>query len=133
MSNARRPANTGRSYRAGYLKSPEWFARRDRWFRAHARTGIPLTCQACGHPATSAELELHHTDYHGVYKDGGRWHAREPHGDLVPLNPGCHELLHRLIDRDAVLSRGRDRRTASALALDRLRAKLNELDGVPHE
>lgn len=133
MSNTRRPASTSRSYRAGYLKSPAWFARRDRWFRAHARTGIPLTCHACERAATPAELELHHTDYHGVYKVSGQWRARERHGDLVPLHPGCHELLHRLIDRDAVLSRGRDRRTASALALDRLRAKLTERHGVPHE
>lgn len=133
MSNSRRPATTSRSYRSGYLKSPAWFARRDRWFRAHARTSIPLTCHACGRAAIPADLELHHTDYQGVYKEGGQWRAREPHADLVPLHPGCHELLHRLIDRDAVLSRGRDRRTASALALDRLRAKLTELDGVPHE
>ncbi|WP_461475352.1 hypothetical protein [Microbacterium sp. HJ5] len=133
MSNSRRPASTGRSYRSGYLKSPAWFERRDRWFRAHARIGIPLACQACGNSATPAELELHHTDYDGVYQEGEQWRAREAHGDLVPLHPACHELLHRLIDRDAVLSRGRDRRTASALALDRLRAKLTELDGVPHE
>lgn len=130
MSNSRRPATTGRSYRTGYLKSPAWFARRDRWFRAHARTGIPLTCQACGHPATAAELELHHADYHGVYKVSGQWRARERHRDLMPLHPGCHELLHRLIDRDAVLSRGRDRRTASALALRRLCIKLTRLDGA---
>lgn len=133
MSNSRRSAATGRAYRSGYLRSPAWFARRDRWFRAQARTGIPLTCEACGHAATSAELELHHTDYRGVYKEGGQWRAREAHTDLVPLHPGCHDLLHRLIDRDAVLSRDRDRRTASAFALDRLRANLTELDGVPYE
>ena len=130
MSNSRRPATTNRAYRTGYLRSPAWFARRDRWFRAHARTGIPLTCEACGHAATPAQLELHHTDYRGVYNEGGQWRAREEHVDLVPLHPGCHELLHRLIDRDTVLSRGRDRRTASAVALDRLRAKLAQLDGA---
>ncbi|MFE7845275.1 hypothetical protein ACFUTX_08800 [Microbacterium sp. NPDC057407] len=130
MSNTRRPTTSGDSYRSGYLRSPVWFARRDRWFRAHARTGIPLVCQGCGHPAPAAELELHHTDYHGVYKVGGQWRARERHRDLMPLHPGCHELLHRLIDRDAILSRGRDRRTASTLALNRLRAKLARPDGA---
>ncbi|MFE7846765.1 hypothetical protein ACFUTX_16385 [Microbacterium sp. NPDC057407] len=130
MSNTRRPAVTGRQYRTGYLKSPMWFARRDRWFRTHSRTGIPLTCQACGHAGIPAELELHHADYHGVYRVAGQWKARERHLDLVPLHPRCHELLHRLIDRDAVLSRGRDRRTASALALARLRAKLTRSDGA---
>ena len=87
MSNTRRPASTSRSYRTGYLKSPAWFARRDRWVRAHAHTGVPLTCRACGHSATAAELELHHTDYHGVHNEGGQWRAREPHSDLVPLHP----------------------------------------------
>ena len=130
MSNSRRPASTGRSYRAGYLKSPAWFARRDRWFRAHARTVIPLTCQACGHVATPAELELHHTDYHGVYQEGGQWRAREPQGDLVPLHPGCHELLHRLIDRDAILARHRTRRAASDHALQRLRVALQRFEGT---
>lgn len=130
MSNTRRPASTGRPYRTGYLKSPAWFARRDRWFRTHARTGIPLVCEACGHVATPAGLELHHADYRGVCKVAGQWRARERHRDLVPLHPGCHELLHRLIDRDAVLARGRDRRTASTLALQRLRAKLTRLGGA---
>ena len=40
-----------------------------------------------------------------------------------------HDLLHRLIDRDAVLSRNRTRRTASHLALARLRQKLQPDSG----
>ena len=34
MSNRRRPAQ-GNAYLTGYLKSPVWFARRDRWFGTH--------------------------------------------------------------------------------------------------
>lgn len=124
MSNRRVPGPS--RYRSDFLRSPAWFARRDRWFRAHAHTGIPLTCMACGRGATPAQLELHHADYHGVSQVDGQWRARERHRDLVPLHPGCHELLHRLIDRDTVLSRGRDRRTASTLALARLHTKLTQ-------
>lgn len=118
MSNRRRPAQ-GNAYLTGYLKSPVWFARRDRWFRTHARTGQPLYCAACGQPASVDALELHHVDYTGVQFDRG-WKAREHHEDLLPLHPACHELLHRLIDRDRVLSHHRPRRAANELALARL-------------
>lgn len=128
MSNSRRTAR-GNRYRSGYLRSPAWFGRRDRWFRTQARTGVPLTCEACDVAADRDELELHHVVYTGVVEIDGRWHARERHPDLIPLHPACHELLHRLIDRDAVLARHRDRRTASTLALKRLHAKLTAVGG----
>jgi 5-methylcytosine-specific restriction protein A len=124
MSNRRRPLR-GNAYVTAYLKSPAWFARRDRWFATHARNARPLCCAACGDAATAHELELHHLEYAGVIFDG-RWRARERHEDLVPLHPSCHELLHRLIERDRVLSHNRPRRAASELALARLHAKLTE-------
>ena len=46
------------------------------------------------------------------------------HGDLAALHPYCHELLHRLLERDTVLAKHRDRRTASLAAIERLRTKL---------
>ncbi|MFF2050330.1 hypothetical protein ACFVU2_01895 [Leifsonia sp. NPDC058194] len=52
------------------------------------------------------------------------WAAREKHDDLTALHPRCHEYLHQLIDRDRALSGLVSRRTASAQAIARLRAKL---------
>lgn len=123
MSNRRKPA-FGNTYRSGFLRSPAWFARRDRWFRKQQRLGRPLACAACGRPARADQLELHHLDYDGVSFVDGAWRAFERHEDLVPLHPYCHDLLHRLIDRDVVLARHRTRSVASAIALERLRIKL---------
>lgn len=130
MSNSRTPLHAS-AYRSRFLRSRAWFARRDAWF-AHATTEpLPLTCVACGIPATKRDLELHHLDYAGVQQFGdGSWVARESDGDLIPLHPYCHELLHRLIDRDAVLSRHRTRRVASELALDALRRTLTHAEGA---
>ena len=123
MSNHRRPGFLN-VYRTGFLHSPAWFARRDRWFTEQATMNQPLTCAGCGQPATKSQLELHHLSYAGMISQAGRWYAREPHEDLIPLHPYCHELLHRLLDRDIVLSRHRTRRDATWLALQRLRPKL---------
>lgn len=129
MSNSRKPSLVN-VYRSEFLRSRTWFARRDRWFTEEARRGIPLSCAGCQRVATSRELELHHRDYAGVTLEQGRWQAREAHDDLVPLHPYCHDLLHRLIDRDAVLARNRTRRAASDQALQRLRQKLTALQGT---
>lgn len=123
MSNTRKPA-IHNTYRTGFLRSPVWFARRDRWFRVALDRQGELRCAACLQTATKRQLELHHLDYTGVTFSEGRWHAREQHDDLVALHPYCHELLHRLIDRDVVLSRHRNRRNGSLLALSRLQHKL---------
>lgn len=129
MSNSRKPSLVN-VYRSEFLRSRTWFARRDRWFTEEATRGIPLRCAGCQRAATPRELELHHRDYSGVTLEQGRWQAREPHDDLVPLHPYCHDLLHRLIDRDAVLSRNRTRRAASDQALQRLRQKLTLIQGT---
>lgn len=123
MSN-RRKTGVRNAYRAEFLRSPAWFARRARWFRKQERLRRPLVCAACEQLAATAELELHHLDYSGVRFVGGSWQAFERHDDLVPLHPYCHDLLHRLIDRDRVLAFHRTRRVASVIALQRLRAKL---------
>jgi 5-methylcytosine-specific restriction protein A len=120
----RRKSALRNSYRSEFLRSPAWFARRDRWFRKQERLGGPLSCAACGRLARKEQLELHHLDYAGVRFVDGAWRAFERHGDLVPLHPYCHDLLHRLIDRDVVLARYRSRRDASTFALERLRIKL---------
>lgn len=128
MSN-RRKAPLANLYRTEYLRSRAWFARRHRWFARQRTLGIPLLCAGCGQPATVAELELHHLDYRGVITRGGVFKALEADDDLTPMHPYCHELLHRLIDRDAVLAQNRSRRTASDEALQRLRRKLQAATG----
>lgn len=124
MSNRRKPP-LANIYRSEFLRSRTWFARRDRWFTDQAGRGIPLACAGCGRNATKKQLELHHRDYIGVVLEQGRWKALEAHDDLVPMHPYCHDLLHRLIDRDEVLARHRSRRDASDHALQQLRRKLN--------
>ena len=63
----------------------------------------------------------------GVRFVDGSWRAFERHDDLVPMHPYCHGLLHRLIDRDRVLSHHRGRRVASAMALGILQRRMREL------
>lgn len=123
MSNARR-GFVGNAYRTQYLRSAAWYTRRTRWFHDETAMGWDIACAACGRPARDRDLELHHTDYTGVTLTRGHWHARETHDDLLPLHPYCHELLHRLIDRDRVLAKARGRRDATRLALTALRHKL---------
>lgn len=123
MSN-RRKSGSGNGYRSEFLRSTAWFARRERWFRKQEDLGRAIACAACGRSATKDQLELHHLDYAGVHFVDGGWRAFERHDDLVPMHPYCHDLLHRLIDRDVVLSRLRTRRAASMLALERLHTKL---------
>ena len=130
MSNRRRPSLMN-LYRSEFLHSRTWFARRDRWFTEQTNRGHSLACAGCGRPAEKKQLELHHLDYAGVIVREGRWLALEPHEDLVSMHPYCHDLLHRLIDRDAVLSRNRTRRAASQFALERLRRKLQPTPGSP--
>lgn len=129
MTNRRRPALMN-LYRSEFLHSRTWFARRDRWFTQQAARCIALTCAGCGRPAEKKQLELHHLDYTGVVLEQGRWIALEAHDDLVPMHSYCHDLLHRLIDRDAVLTRNRTRRAASVHALERLRRSLQPKEGT---
>jgi len=126
----RRKTGARNSYRADFLRSPAWFARRARWFRRQERMRRSLLCAGCGHPATPEQLELHHLDYAGVRFASGAWRAFERHDDLVPLHPYCHDLLHRLIDRDRVLAYHRARRVASVIALERLRIKLHNQEAA---
>jgi len=123
VSNGRK-SGRGNRYRSGYLLSVEWFMRRDLWFQVEQRHRGALACAGCGRLAARRDLELHHIDYRGVVQRGGRWLACESHDDLTALHPRCHELLHRLIDRDRVLRYHRSRQAATAIALRRLRASI---------
>ncbi len=112
-------------YRSEFLRSTVWFARRDRWFTEQAAIGGgEYRCAACGRAASKRQLELHHLDYSGVVMEEGQWRALEAHDDLVPMHPYCHDLLHRLIDRDEVLSHHRTRRDATRHALTKLQRTL---------
>lgn len=122
MSNRRR-SGPGNNYRTGFLKSSAWFARRDRWFQDETGRAGRLRCIVCTTTADRRDLELHHLDYTGVQQTTTGWIAAEQHDDLVPAHPRCHELLHRLLDRDRVLRSLRGRRTANTRAIRQLRRK----------
>ena len=126
MTNQRR-TGLKNMYRDEFLRSPAWFARRARWFRAHS-TDDAVQCAACGVAAPQGKLELHHRDYEGVRIVQGTWQAWEDDDDLIALHPHCHELLHRLIDRDVVLARHRSRRDASDYALRVLQLRLRDVE-----
>lgn len=128
MSNRRR-TGLKNLYRDEFLHSRAWFARRERWFRDHTNTG-QVPCAACGIPGSKAQLELHHLDYRGVRIIRGEWQAWEDDDDLIALHPYCHELLHRLVDRDIILASHRTRRQASAHALQVLQVKLRPVKGA---
>lgn len=121
MTNRRR-SPVRNSYRTGFLRSRAWFARRDRWFTQEERTGRPIPCAVCDVVGDKRNLELHHLDYAGVSAVRDGWRAFERHDDLLPMHPSCHELVHRLIDRDTVLSQQRTRRDATCIAVERLHA-----------
>jgi hypothetical protein len=123
VSNGRRPA-TGNRYRTGYLRSPAWFRRRDQWFAEQTARTEELRCFVCWQIAARRSLELHHLDYGRVAFDRGRWRAGEEHEDLCAMHPGCHELVHRLNDTDAVLRRHRTRPIATVHAILITRARL---------
>jgi hypothetical protein len=114
------------SYRGHYLHSPVWFARRARWFAVEHLEHGEIRCALCLGVGTDHTLELHHLDYRGVTETGDGWGAHEHHTDLIALHPRCHEWVHTLIDRDKALSGLVSRRTASAQAIARLRAKIAE-------
>jgi hypothetical protein len=126
VSYARKHAAGG--YRAGYLRSTAWFARRDRWFTDQARTGV-VVCALCGRGGDASTLELHHLTYDGVTRrDDGTWWAHETHQDLIALHPAHHEWLHKLLDRDRALTRMSSRRAATFTAIRRLQASLQRSD-----
>lgn len=72
----------GRKYTyTEYIHSPEWYDRRNRYYKAHGRK-----CGACG---SSQKLHLHHmlyTDFDGT----------EPDAHLVPLCETHHDGYHAL-------------------------------------
>ena len=124
MSNHRKPAWDATSYRTRYLHSPAWYRRRAKWFMAERHQHGTLRCALCLGGGTEKSLELHHLDYRGVTHGPHGWVAAEPHEDLTPLHPRCHEYVHQLIERDRALSGFVSRRTASVQAIARLQAKI---------
>lgn len=123
MSNRRRPQRTNQ-YRAGYLRSRPWFARRTRWFTDETTHHGEVRCAVCVAAGTERTLELHHLDYRGVREADHGWVADEAHEDLVAVHPRCHEWIHRLVDRDDVLAGLTSRRAANLQAIARLQTKL---------
>jgi hypothetical protein len=129
VSNARKPGPAA-AYRSGYLRSVPWFRRRDTWFAQQLdRTG-ELRCAVCVRAATRRELELHHLDYSRVARTWRGWAAGEEHEDLCAMHPGCHELVHHILDADPVLRRHRTRAVATVEAIRIARARIAALQGA---
>lgn len=124
MSNGRKPSAKAQDYRSGYLKSPTWFGRRDRWIEAELNRIGQLTCAVCQGTVERKKVELHHLSYAGVSRTAEGWIAQEAHDDLASVHARCHEWLHRLLDSDAALRRMSDRVMANRVAIARLRARL---------
>lgn len=124
MSNGRKPSAKAQDYRNGYLKSPVWFARRDRWIETELSRVGQLMCAVCEGGVEKKKVEIHHLSYAGVTRTAEGWSAHEDHEDLVGMHARCHEWLHRLLDGDAALRRMSDRVMANRVAIARLRARL---------
>lgn len=78
----------------GYMDSPEWFARRERWvleFRA-AHDGQEPVCCVCGAKWTLRQGDLHHRSYARL--------GAEAWQDLIPMCREHHEALHTLMERN---------------------------------
>ena len=106
-------------YLKGYLRSPAWFDRRRAWFRSVVQRGQVVVCLVC---REAGPVDLHHTSYDGVRQESsGEWVAGEADEDLMPLCRGCHEDLHRELDRRRRDFWGWDRRRASAVIVIGLR------------
>jgi hypothetical protein len=86
---SRRRAARRREY-AAYLASPQWQARRRAWLRRYrASHGTDPACVVCGKPWTLDD-DLHHASYTNL--------GHEHDDDLIPVDRGCHEALHRILD-----------------------------------
>jgi 5-methylcytosine-specific restriction endonuclease McrA len=105
---SRRRATRRRRY-AAYLASAAWQARRRRWLRDQRRRGIDPVCVVCGTPWTLDD-DLHHTVYTNL--------GQERDADLLPMDRGCHEALHRILDTSrAWRSMPRPAATAGIIAM----------------
>ncbi|GAA1761681.1 hypothetical protein GCM10009795_005170 [Nocardioides hankookensis] len=79
-----------------YKRSPQWFARRQRWaeeWRRRANAlwdGAAPQCAVCGRLWTLRDADLHHVTYDRL--------GAERFDDLVPLCRPHHEALHHIYD-----------------------------------
>lgn len=96
MSGLRRKRIDG-GYRSGYLRSPAWWARRQRFLQGRAE----IRCECLGESLTERTAHVHHVSYAGVrQRSDGSWVAEESDEDLMVLCAWCHERVHQLMDRD---------------------------------
>jgi hypothetical protein len=105
----------------GYLRSVTWLRRRGRWFAEQEQRTGELRCIVCWRPARRRQLELHHLDYRNVRHTGTAWRCGERHEELCAMHPGCHELIHRILDVDPVLRHHRTRPIATVQAISAAR------------
>ncbi|GAA2238708.1 hypothetical protein GCM10010401_08730 [Rarobacter faecitabidus] len=98
MSLHRRSTAVSTTYRAGYLQSPAWWARRFVFLIALQQSGS-LACVSCTNALTVRAAHLHHLSYGGVVRNpDGSWSAEESDEDLVAMCVECHRAIHDLFD-----------------------------------
>lgn len=120
---------TGSKRYKGYLRSPAWNWRRQRWFRDLRAAGVEPACQVCGLTLeATGSLDLHHTSYKGVEynEETGKWSAREKDRDLLPMCRHDHEALHRIMDGRREYH-GWNRRRATVVIAAHLRRQFEAL------
>lgn len=111
-----------REFYAGYIKSPEWFARRVRWFEEEIELSgtASITCLGgCGRKWKLSQGDLHHCSYDRL--------GNEAHEDLWPLCRACHDDVHYLLDSTRSW-RKLDRQLANQQALRILQARYVPVD-----
>lgn len=101
----------------GYMDSPEWFRRRERWLEQYrcAHGGQEPVCVVCGAPWTLRGGDLHHRTYTRL--------GAETWQDLVPMCRDHHAALHTMMEQNPAW-RKVPREQATDLLAARLRAKI---------
>jgi 5-methylcytosine-specific restriction endonuclease McrA len=101
----------------GYMDSPEWFRRRERWLEQYrgAHGGQEPVCVVCGAPWMLRGGDLHHRTYTRL--------GAETWQDLVPMCRDHHAALHAVMEQNPAW-RKVPREQATDLIAARLRAKI---------
>jgi 5-methylcytosine-specific restriction endonuclease McrA len=102
-----------REFMDGYMVSPEWHERRERWVGEFYEVyGIAPICEVCGELWTLENDNLHHLTYDR--------RGQEAFEDLVSLCRPDHLALHVMLDGDSRWLRY-TRANASRMIIARLR------------
>jgi hypothetical protein len=106
-----------RAQYGGYMDSPEWFRRRERWVEQYraAHAGQEPACVVCNAPWTLRNGDLHHRTYARLEAEA--WQ------DLIPMCRDHHATLHAVMERNPAW-RKIPREQATDLIVAYLRSKI---------